>query len=275
MARCGSTEADGKERAIPADKVLVAVGRRPRASGFGLEKLDLTMSGPFVRIDDQCATSMRNVWAIGDVTGEPMLAHRAMAQGDDGRRDHRRREARLRPHRHSCDLLHRPGDRRRRARARGRQGGAWRDPRRPLSVPRQRAGDDAAGRRRASCASSPAPTTMSSSAFTQSGAGVSELSAAFSLALEMGARLEDIALTIHAHPDAGRSLPRGGADRARRAAAHVSETIARRPILTLYFCKYLPSTRKRLPSPWKYFQSPGKRNPSRRKEKPNPLFRSF
>ena len=74
--------ADGKERAVPADKALVAVGRRARTSGFGLETLDLTMSGPFVRIDATCATSMRNVWAIGDVTGEPMLAHRAMAQGE-------------------------------------------------------------------------------------------------------------------------------------------------------------------------------------------------
>ena len=75
-------EADGKVRSVGADKVLVAIGRRARTGGFGLETLDLTMSGPFVRIDDQCATSMRNVWAIGDVTGEPMLAHRAMAQGE-------------------------------------------------------------------------------------------------------------------------------------------------------------------------------------------------
>src|SRR5271168_4058240 len=74
--------ADGGERSIAADKVLVAVGRRARTNGFGLETLDLTMSGAFVRIDATCATSMRNVWAIGDVTGEPMLAHRAMAQGE-------------------------------------------------------------------------------------------------------------------------------------------------------------------------------------------------
>src|SRR3984957_2633256 len=74
--------ADGTERALRADKVLVAVGRRAHTTGFGLETLDLTMSGPFVRIDATCATSMRNVWAIGDVTGEPMLAHRAMAQGE-------------------------------------------------------------------------------------------------------------------------------------------------------------------------------------------------
>ena len=42
----------------------------------------LDMDGPFIRIDDHAAPSMRDVWAIGDVTGEPMLAHRAMAQGE-------------------------------------------------------------------------------------------------------------------------------------------------------------------------------------------------
>ena len=50
--------------------------------GWGLEELDLDMAGKFIRIDDQCRTSMRGVYAIGDVTGEPMLAHRAMAQGE-------------------------------------------------------------------------------------------------------------------------------------------------------------------------------------------------
>ena len=35
-----------------------------------------------MKVDDQCRTSMRGVWAIGDLTGEPMLAHRAMAQGE-------------------------------------------------------------------------------------------------------------------------------------------------------------------------------------------------
>ncbi|MGH7186188.1 MAG: dihydrolipoyl dehydrogenase, partial [Pseudomonadota bacterium] len=75
-------EQSGGLRELPADKILVAVGRRPRTRGFGLEQLDLAMSGPFIRIDERSATSMRNVWAIGDVTGEPMLAHRAMAQGE-------------------------------------------------------------------------------------------------------------------------------------------------------------------------------------------------
>jgi dihydrolipoamide dehydrogenase len=41
----------------------------------------LDRAGPFVKVDDQCRTAMRDVWAIGDLVGEPMLAHKAMAQG--------------------------------------------------------------------------------------------------------------------------------------------------------------------------------------------------
>src|SRR5690606_16546914 len=74
--------ADGKDRKIAADKVLVTVGRRPVTDGWGLEEIDLDMNGRFIRIDDRCRTSMRGIYAIGDVTGEPMLAHRAMAQGE-------------------------------------------------------------------------------------------------------------------------------------------------------------------------------------------------
>lgn len=73
---------DGDARRLPADKVLVAIGRRPRTDGWGLEELALTMDGRAVRIDDRCRTAMRGVYAVGDITGEPMLAHRAMAQGE-------------------------------------------------------------------------------------------------------------------------------------------------------------------------------------------------
>src|SRR5690606_3918785 len=69
------------DRRVAAEKVLVTIGRRPLTQGFGLEEIDLDMDGSFIRIDDQCRTSMRGIHAIGDVTGEPMLAHRAMAQG--------------------------------------------------------------------------------------------------------------------------------------------------------------------------------------------------
>lgn len=68
-------------RVLPAYRVLVAIGRQPRTTGWGLETLWLAMDGRCVHVDTECKTSMRNVWAIGDLTGEPMLAHRAMAQG--------------------------------------------------------------------------------------------------------------------------------------------------------------------------------------------------
>jgi len=67
---------------IAADKVLVTVGRRPRTEGFGLEAMAVDLEGRFVKVDDQCRTSMRGVFAIGDLVGEPMLAHKASAQGE-------------------------------------------------------------------------------------------------------------------------------------------------------------------------------------------------
>ncbi|MGH6979459.1 MAG: dihydrolipoyl dehydrogenase [Brevundimonas sp.] len=76
------TTKDGAPLQLDADKVLVTVGRKPRTKGWGLENMGVTMAGPFVKIDDRCATSMKNVWAIGDLTGEPMLAHKGSAQGE-------------------------------------------------------------------------------------------------------------------------------------------------------------------------------------------------
>jgi len=76
------TTKDGAALKLKADKVLVTVGRRPRTQGWGLENMGVAMAGPFVKIDDRCATSMKNVWAVGDLTGEPMLAHKGSAQGE-------------------------------------------------------------------------------------------------------------------------------------------------------------------------------------------------
>jgi dihydrolipoamide dehydrogenase len=67
--------------ALAADKILVTVGRRPLVEGWGIAEMALDRAGPFVKVDNQCKTAMRGVWAIGDLVGEPMLAHKAMAQG--------------------------------------------------------------------------------------------------------------------------------------------------------------------------------------------------
>jgi dihydrolipoamide dehydrogenase len=76
------TTKDGEPLQLDADKVLVTVGRRPRTKGWGLETMGVTMDGPFVKTDNRCATNMKNVWAVGDLTGEPMLAHKGSAQGE-------------------------------------------------------------------------------------------------------------------------------------------------------------------------------------------------
>ena len=73
------TDREGGTVTLPADAVLVTVGRRPVTEAWA--SLHLAMDGRAVHVDDECRTSMRDVFAIGDVTGEPMLAHRAMAQG--------------------------------------------------------------------------------------------------------------------------------------------------------------------------------------------------
>jgi dihydrolipoamide dehydrogenase len=72
----------GETVELAADKVLVTVGRRPKTKGWGLETMGVDMAGPFVKVDDQCRTSMKGVYAIGDLVGEPMLAHKGSAQGE-------------------------------------------------------------------------------------------------------------------------------------------------------------------------------------------------
>jgi len=72
---------NNKIAGLAADKVLVTVGRMPAIEGWGLENMAVDLDGSFVRVDDQCRTSMKNVWAVGDLVGEPMLEHKAAAQG--------------------------------------------------------------------------------------------------------------------------------------------------------------------------------------------------
>ncbi|HET7341565.1 MAG TPA: dihydrolipoyl dehydrogenase [Methylomirabilota bacterium] len=79
----GGLEAQlGDGAAETFDRVLVAVGRRPQSQGLGLEATRARVSERgFVEVDERGRTADPHVWAVGDVTGEPMLAHRAMRQG--------------------------------------------------------------------------------------------------------------------------------------------------------------------------------------------------
>jgi dihydrolipoamide dehydrogenase len=77
VALAGKTEATEM-----FDAVLVAVGRRPNTQGFGLESLGISIDDHgFISVDDQQRTAVAHVFAVGDVVGEPMLAHKAAHQG--------------------------------------------------------------------------------------------------------------------------------------------------------------------------------------------------
>ena len=195
----------GEESALPADQVLVAVGRRPCTEGWGLETLMLEMHGRALRIDDQCRTSMRNVWAIGDVTGEPMLAHRAMGQGEM-----------------VAEII---AGRRRRFTPAAIPAVCFTDPELVVvgmtPAEAKNAGIDCISALFPFAANGRAMTIEASDGFVRVvarrdnhlivgwqavGRGVSELSTAFSHSIEMGARLEDTAATIHAHPTLGEAV---------------------------------------------------------------------
>ena len=74
--------AGGEAETLEADVVLVAIGRRPNTDGLALEKTGLaTNQRGQIEVDRFLATSVPGIWAIGDVTPGPMLAHKA---GDEG-----------------------------------------------------------------------------------------------------------------------------------------------------------------------------------------------
>ncbi|WP_434563537.1 dihydrolipoyl dehydrogenase [Pseudomonas sp. R1-6] len=190
---------------LDTDRVLVAVGRKPNTQGWNLEALDLAMNGSAVKIDNHCQTSMRNVWAIGDLSGEPMLAHRAMAQGEM-----------------VAELI---AGQHREFNPTAIAAVCFTDPEVVVvgKTPDEAkaAGLDCIVSSFPFAANGRAMTLESKSGFVRVvarrdnhlivgwqavGVGVSELSTAFGQSLEMGARLEDIAGTIHAHPTLGEAV---------------------------------------------------------------------
>ncbi len=198
-------DAGGNDSELAAQRVLVTVGRAPATQGWGLDRLDLAMQARAIAIDDQCRTSMTGVYAIGDITGEPMLAHRATAQGELVAEV-------IAGHRRTWDKRAIPEV-------------CFTDPE-IVSV----------GQSPGQLASSGIEFVVGTFPFTASGramtldrtdgfvrvvarasdhlvlgvqavgAGVAELSAAMCLALEMGATLADLTETVHAHPTLGEAV---------------------------------------------------------------------
>ncbi|RZO66768.1 MAG: dihydrolipoyl dehydrogenase [Parvularculaceae bacterium] len=220
-AKDGALQIDGPDGAmsIPASKILVTVGRRPSTEGWGRENLVLDMDGPFIKIDEKCRTAMSGIYAIGDVTGEPMLAHRAMAQGEMVAEI-------IAGHPRQWDKRAIPAI-------------CFTDPE-IVSAGMSPAEAEAAGYDVETAifpfaANGRAMTMESEAGFVRAvarkgdhlivglqavGGGVAELSASFGLAIEMGATLEDVAGTIHAHPTQGEALQEA-ALRTLGAALHI------------------------------------------------------
>jgi dihydrolipoamide dehydrogenase len=72
----------GKDVTLDADKVLVAVGRRPNWEGLGLEEVGVKVDRGFITVDSRRRTNVPGVYAIGDVAGQPMLAHKASREAE-------------------------------------------------------------------------------------------------------------------------------------------------------------------------------------------------
>ena len=74
--------ADGKVQERMTQRVLVATGRAPVLDGVDVETLGLAMEGPFVKVNGQLQTNLPGVFAIGDLVGGMMLAHKASAEAE-------------------------------------------------------------------------------------------------------------------------------------------------------------------------------------------------
>jgi dihydrolipoamide dehydrogenase len=74
-----TVETDGGS--LQAEQVLMAVGRAARTKGIGLEALGVALDRGFVKVSPRMETSAKGLYAIGDMAGPPLLAHKAMAEG--------------------------------------------------------------------------------------------------------------------------------------------------------------------------------------------------
>ncbi len=73
---------DGKKEKLSATRMLVAIGRRPVTNGLNLERIGIeTDKRGFIVVDEQFRTTAKNVYAVGDVIGGKMLAHKGMEEG--------------------------------------------------------------------------------------------------------------------------------------------------------------------------------------------------
>jgi dihydrolipoamide dehydrogenase len=74
-------DAKGKERVVQAETLLVAIGRQGNVEDIGLEEQGIQTEGEYIPVDAMMRTNLPHIYAIGDVTGQQLLAHTAMHMG--------------------------------------------------------------------------------------------------------------------------------------------------------------------------------------------------
>jgi dihydrolipoamide dehydrogenase len=77
-----TVEVDGKPETLEVDRVLVTVGRRPNSEDLGLEAAGVNVVKGFVPADKQQRTNVPGIYVIGDLAGQPMLAHKASMEAE-------------------------------------------------------------------------------------------------------------------------------------------------------------------------------------------------
>jgi len=192
--------------ALEADAVLVAVGRRPNTEDLGLDNLGLEPNpGGFLVVDEANRTQVPHIYAIGDVTPGPMLAHKASREahvaaeviaGHPAAFDNRAIPAVV----FTDPEIAWTGLTESEARAQGREVNLGRFPLSALGRARTLGRTDGLVK----VLSDPASGLVLGVGIV--GVSASELIAEATLALEMGATLEDLMVTIHPHPTLSESL---------------------------------------------------------------------
>jgi dihydrolipoamide dehydrogenase len=216
-----SIEKNGERSEIVVDRVLVAVGRKPNTDDIGLEKAGVRVGeSGLIDVDEGCRTNVPQILAIGDVTPGPMLAHKASRQGkvaaeviagEPAAFDNRTVPAVVftDPELAWCGLTEEE------ARQEGRSVKVGRFPLAALGRARTMARTDGL-----------AKVISDSETGLLLGVGIvgphaSELIAEGTLAIEMGATLEDLTATIHPHPTLSEALMEA-AEVASGAAIHIT-----------------------------------------------------
>jgi dihydrolipoamide dehydrogenase len=202
-----TVEVNGKEEVIKADKILVTVGRKPNSDQAQLKAAGIAIDERgFVKVDAQRRTNVSNIFAIGDICGQPMLAHKASYEGvlvAEVLAGHNRvYDAKMVPAVVFTDPeIASAGMTEAEAKAAGHN---------DLLISKF---PFAANGRAVSLMETDGFVKMIADAKTHVLLGVhivgpeaSNLISEAALAIEMGARLEDLALTIHPHPTLGETM---------------------------------------------------------------------